>query len=272
MNKALKSALLELKSDGVTLDPIADLDHIIALHNLSLDLLTPLNAPGECLTEPTLKIGGITFRRLSIGARQFLIDVVFDWFPSDVYWQNLAYAYCMATGHEPETIWALQSDRSAFEKAVKTWAKSVGVPFDAMFKAIRSFQDASQREASPTIGPRDYRAALGILHDWRPLPDAYKAGCDAALIADEAEAAQSKANFGPLIEMLLTEYPCEKTGEDWLWRTPAAEIDAILYSRRERQDAEARAEGQTLDSRYMRAHRKFCEYKALITQIKKGSK
>jgi hypothetical protein len=273
MNKALKSALIELKNDGVALDPIVDLDHILALHNLSLEMLSPRDAPGESfLFQPVCQIGNVTLRRLSLGAKRFLADVVFHWFPDDVRWQDLSYAYCMAVGDDPALLWVFQSNRRSFQKAVQAWEKTVGVSFEALKDAIRSFQDGPQRESEGvSIRPGDYRAALGILDDWRPLPKPYKLECEAALIAKSAEVAQTRSDYGPVIDMLLREYPgTGKTGEDWIWRTPDAEIESILHTRRERLDAEARAMKQTTDSRFMRAHRAFCEYKDLVRRIKKG--
>lgn len=273
MNNTLKSALIELKSEGIALDPIADLDHILALHNLSLEMLSLRDAPSESfIFRPVLRIGNVTLRRLSIGARRFLLDEVFDWYPGDALKQDLAYAYTMAVSDTPEKLWEVQGNRREFEKRVKAWEKTVGVSFPALRQAIAAFQQGEQPAGAALIRAGDYRAALGILDKWRKLPDGYKAGCEAALIAQAAEDATNPAGYGRMIDILAREYPgIKKTPEDWLWRTAETEIETLLAARNERLDAEERAVSKIQDTRMLRAHKAFCDYKDLIRRIKKAS-
>lgn len=270
MNRALKSALIELRSEGVNLDPIADLEHILTLHNLALQISTPRTAPGEAAAlRPVLCVGNITLRHLSLGARRFLVDVVGPWFPRDMQMQDLAYAYCMAVGHEPEILWAVQSDRRAFEKCVRKWEKTVGVSYDTLRLAIQSFIDEEKAGQVTHTSPNDYRAAIDLLDRWKPMAESYKMECNASLIAMQAERNTEASLYGKTIEVLVQEYG--RTPEDWIWRTPETEVEILLSARNERLEAEARAVKGAQDDRFMRAHHAFVEYKDMILKLKKGA-
>jgi len=270
MNRALKSALIELKNEGVSLDPIADLEHLLTLHSLSLAMIHPPHPPGErAVFGPSLRVGHITLRRLSLGARRFVVDVAAEWFREDMQAQDLAYAYCMAIGSEPEKLWAVQNNKAAFVKSVRAWERTIGVPFDELRVAIQRFLDVEKAEPGTKAGPREWRAALATLDGWKPLPEPYKTECQAALIAVEVERENEASLYGRDIERLSREYG--RRPEDLVWRTPEAELELLLYNLREKQDAEERALQGAQDSRFMRAHHAFSEYKDMVLRIKKGA-
>lgn len=273
MNQTLKSALRELKSEGVILDPIDDLEHILTLDKLSNEIDNPTSAPGEvgafC---PSITVGGLTLYRLSIGANRFYTETCVPWLDGDAYRQDLAYAFCMAHSNTPEVLWSfavpprstLKGARDRFIKALGAWEKTLTVSMAELTAAIKAFLDTRPAGSAPKPGPRAYRSALATLHAWRPIPDAYRLPAEAALVALEAENAETPECYGPVIEMLTREHG--RTREDWLWRTPEDEIEMLLYNRAERIDSEDRDQY----GRFMRAHRAFCMYKDLVARIKKG--
>jgi hypothetical protein len=273
MNRALKSALLELKADGITLDPIEDLEHILALNTLALRITTPPDPPGErALLQPVLAVGNLTLRHISMGAKRFLIDVVVDWFPGDNITQDLAYAYCMAHTDDPEGLWAMAGSRHAFLKALRCWERTIGTSYEELKAAITKFQTTPQdpQERKPT--GRTYLAAIELLDGWRKLPDSYRLPSEAAAAAMQVEESDEAAPFGWMIELLVREYPgTGKTAEDWLWRTPDTEIEAILYNRDERLSAEARAANGARNDRFQRAHFAFRSYLDMIRKLKKAT-
>lgn len=269
MNLALKSALYELKNEGVILDPIDDLEHIVTLHTLALAISAPRCNPGEAAAfRPALRVGNVTLYRLSLGARRFLIDVVDGWFPGDTHLQDLSYAYAMAIGREPEKLWSLQSDRRAFLHAVRAWEKTVGVSFEQLAVAIRGFLEDVRVESRPKDGLPQYRAAFATLDGWKPLPEPYRTECQAALVARQVEEDATPVGYGQNIARLAQEYG--RRPEDLLWRTPEAELDLLLYEMRQKQDAEERAVTGAHDEQFLRAHKAFCDYKDMILRIKKG--
>ena len=273
MNLTLKSALIELRSDGVSLDPIADLEYILTLDKLSRKISEPFSAGSDApLLLPVLKIGNVTLRRLSLGAQCFLADVVTGWIPDDVAQQDLAYIYCMI--HEPEALWPLQHDRAAFLKAVKAWARGVTVSVEELCTAVKRFlSDASGGErpvSGRTLTPRDCRDALGLLARLRPLPEAYRTDCEAAVIALETEEAEKGHGYGQLIEILTREYGHD--AEYWFWKVSADQISVLMSARNEKLDAEARAIKGAQDDRMQRAHYAFTQYVELVRKLKKGIK
>lgn len=270
MNRALKSALIELKNEGVLLDPIADLEHILTLDKLALNISCPRNSPGESAAlRPALCVGNLTLYRLSLGARRFLVDVVEEWFRDDMATQDLAYAYCMDIGRSPELLWEIQQDRQKFKKRLHAWEKTVGVSFDDLRRALKAFLHEDNNLPGTKGGPSAYRAALATLDGWKPMPAAYKAECQTALIALEVERDSEPAFYGAQIERLVAHHG--KSPEDWIWRTAESELDLLLYNLRERENASDREERGAQDDRFMRAHRAFCEYKDMVVRIKKGS-
>jgi hypothetical protein len=265
MNKALKSALLELKREGISLDPIEDLDHILTLHALAERITNPPPVPGDrAVDEPVLAIGDAVLRPLSIGARRWLTERAARWFPGDSALQDLAYAFAMA--HPPETLWAIEGRCTCF-MALWDWERGLGCSLKALRAALADFLGTLSTEDGRKPGPGDYRAAVGLLDGWRPLPVDYKAGCMAALASLEIEAERDTGGYGPLIELLVREYG--QTPEHWLWRVPERDINMLLEARSERIDREERAtSGKVGDSRMVRAHHAFTQYLDLVRKAK----
>jgi hypothetical protein len=270
MNKALKSALIELKSEGVTLDPIADLDHILVLDRLARQMMAPPSAGEAALFSPAITVGNVTLRRLSLGARVWLAEVVAEWYANEPRQSDLAHLYAMAHSDRPETLWAVQHDRAAMDRAIAAWSRTVTASMNAMIDAAARLHATRGEPDASTRGPGDYRAALGILHRWRPLPEVYRLEAEAALTALALDKDETDIGWGRIIEGLVDEYG--GTAEDWAWRRPEDELVLLLANRRERMDEAASAEQQTRDGRFIRAHREFCMYKDNLARIKKGVK
>lgn len=267
MNPALKSALIELKNNGVTLDPIEDIDHILTLHALGKKLVDPPAVHGETL-RPVLRIGNLTLRRISIGARRWLVDQVAEWFPTDNDRLDLAYAYAMAHAHEPETLWRWLDDRSGFVKALKKWERTITVSMDELRKAIKSFQEESKPEPEAKPGIGDYRNALRILDALVPMPEAYREAVGLKITALQEETDEADRSYGPMIEMLVRDYG--QTAEYWLWRVSYQDLCVILSARIARLNAEAREIKGAQNDRSVRDHYAFVTYKSKLMALKKG--
>lgn len=270
MNLTLKSALIELRSDGVNLDPIADLEHILTLDKLSRRISEPFRAGSDApLLEPELSIGNIVIRRLSLGAQCFLADVVSIWIPDDAELQDLAYIYCMT--HAPEDLWPLQHSRAGFLQAVKDWMKTVGVTRAKLCMTVKRFiadvPGGDQPETVRTLTSGACRGAMNLLTQLRPLPEDYRLEYHAALIALECEESESGHGYGPLVEMLIREYGHD--ADHWLWRVSADEIGIMIAARNEKMEAEARSIKGAQDDRMLRAHHAFVEYVELVRRLKK---
>jgi hypothetical protein len=271
MNKLLKSALIELRRDGINLDPVADLEHILALSKLADRVTDRTPAIGEAsLLRPAMTIGNVTLRHLSQGAQIFLVEVVAgQWWPDDTRNQNRAYAFCMAHTDQPEKLWQLQASRMAFNMAMYEWEKTITIPAEDLQAAIKAFQQEGREEspdATPTAG--DYRVALAKLDALRTVPEAYRAECENKIAAMEVEEDNDPRAYGPIIEMLVREY-----GHDpdyWMWRISARDRSIIIANRNENIEAQNRiAKGHSPDDRVTRAHHAFSVY---IENLRKARK
>lgn len=275
MNRLLKSALIELRGEGVDLDPIADLEHILTLDKLSARVLRPdPSRVSEAFYQPILSIGGVSLRRLSLGAQRFVSEVVLEWFRKDVLQQDLAYIYCMHLSKTPADLWALQDDQVEFTKAMKAWSRSISIPLDSLKKAVRKFLDVAsddqEQSVAVSVTAARGRQALSLLEKVRPMPPDYKLSVTAALEAMEIEENEGDGGYGPMIATLVSEYG--HNGEYWLWRASQAEIELLLKARNEKMEAEIRAVKGSQDDRMQRAHYAFRSYMDTIIKIKKGSK
>lgn len=272
MNRTLKSALIELRGDGVELDPISDLEHILTLDRLSRNISSIKKMPGDdAILAPVLRVGNITLRHLSLGARRFMLDVVAGWFPNDIQTQDLAYAYCMAVGHEPERLWAIQHSRREFKSAITQWEKTVGTPIRELKAAIVEFvntPDPTDTPREPGLG--DYKRAAATLQRLVKMPQEYADQVSMAITAMETEQDNAGEPVAPYIEALIQEYGHD--AEYWTWRISERELDAIMAARRERKDAEAREIQGSRDDRFQSAHHAFKAYLGQLRRTKKGQK
>jgi len=267
MNKALKSALLELKVDGITLDPVDDLHHILALDRLSRRM-TDVQVTGEAgVFSPSITVGNVTLHRLSLGAQQWLFDTVEDWYPENKSAQDMAYLFAMAHSDRPEALWSIQHSRVDTEKAIRAWKRGVNVPVSELRAAARRLQGEAKREEPLSTGPHALKAAMGILNRWKKLPDDYRLAAELELMAAEDE---DESGFGPIIERLCMEYGGRPI--DWVWRRSSDEVWMLLETRRDRVDAQGSDSHTAINSRFMKAHREFCMYKDKLIQLKRAKK
>lgn len=269
MNPALKSALIELKNDGVQLDPIADLEHIITLYHLAEAVTdNPVIASEHAILNPVLKIGSLTLRYLSVGARRWVADRAAEWLIGDKTGQDLAYVFAMAHTEQPEILWAIEDART-LKKALALWSRTIDRPWSHVLAEVGKFL-TTKPDTDSKPGPATLSAAMVALHTIVPLPDQYAAELnlkiEAMTVAHDIEA----KGYGPVIESLCKEH--DKTPEYWLWRVSEVELDYLLTVRRERMDLEARAERVTTDSRFQRAHYRFVTYKDNLLKTKKAAK
>lgn len=270
MNRALKSALIELRSDGVNLDPVTDLEHILTLDRLSRKISEPATGNDSALLRPVLRVGNVNLWHLSLGAQRFLSDVVMEWIPNDTRQQDLAYMYCMC--HDPEELWVVQHDRAAFLANVNEWTKGINVAMPVLSDAVSAFlahaPDGDQATPKAMTTPGDYRRAMSTLGRLLPLPAQYRDECEAALVGLETES--ESGSYGPLIEALCRDYGHD--ADHWLWRVSSREIGMLMAARNEKMEAEARALKGAQDDRMQRAHYAFTQHVELVRRIKKGSK
>ena len=266
MNKLLKSALLEMKNDGITLDPIADLEHILELDRLSRRM-TDLQVTGEAgVFSPSITVGNVTLHRLSLGAQAWLFGAVSEWYAESRADQDMAYLFAMAHSDRPETLWAIQHSKADTDKAIRSWRRSVNIPLKTLTAAAACLQ-GERKEDEPTLtGPAGLKAALGILNKWKRLPEDYRLAAELALMQES----DSEASYGPIIERLCMEYGGSPI--DWVWRRTSDEVWMLLEARWDRKEAENSTSHTAVNSRFMRAHRDFCAYKDRLIQLKRAKK
>lgn len=253
MNPLLKSALLELQRNGVRLDPVADLEHLLALSALAERVLS-VPAPPEqaALLRPAAAAGNVTLHRLTFGAERFVHECVLQW-DLDGALLLAALAYVHAHARDPERLWDCTAEprhwwqwrnaRAVFVRRVRRWMRDV------------------------TATPAELQQTLDELLDVGPGEPP---------VASRADEVKSD-NYGWLIELLVREYGHD--AEHWLWRVPADEIRLLMSARGDRIDRENRsraASGRKAaapdpDARYTRTLREFKAYVARVREEKRSA-
>lgn len=264
MNPLLRSAIRELKDqNGVILDALEDLDHILNLASLADRVLRIQNdLRTEALLRPVRKVGNATLRRLSIGALDFLRTEVADWFSPESEWTALSFAFCHAHGASPAEIWEHRGDVSGWKKTLKEWERTLSCSNADLIHAVQAFQEEQDEldEILASIGTREPKKHKG-----------------------PGEAAPGSGDFGPLVELLCANYVSQvpdgmTPAEFWIWRVPIEQVELLTTSFLDRKDAESRAKrpGKTAiardpDRAFMRAHHALREYMKAIIAEKRGA-
>jgi hypothetical protein len=212
VNKLLNTALRNLASDGLIPDPLLDLDDLMALSVLA-DRVTGRKRSSEYdhAVRAETSIGGVAFRRLSIGAEGFVEACPDLWFGDNVRMLNLAYAFCLAYSAEPSTLWRYEHDRDGFAKAVRTWARGIGCPYDELTARLRAWLRPETATEPDGGQPRE----------------------------------AGESDLGWLVEMLCSEYG--QTPRYWIWEASAAEVGLCWRNWRRRKEAERRKLGGAAD-------------------------
>jgi hypothetical protein len=258
MNPLLRSAIRELKTEhGVTLDALGDLHHILRLKELADAVIRiQKDLRSEGLLHPVRKVGSATFRRLSVGALDFLNDEVASWYGTDSVKMAMSFAFCHAHAERPGLIWESRGQKRNWEKRIRKWRRSLGVSMPELLATLDDFQT-------------ELESLDIILEEEAAKP--------------QADSKPHSESFGPLIDLLASQYPVTPPdgmtiGEWWIWRVPAEEIDLLVDAFLERQEAEqrrARKPGQAFatdpDKTFIRAHHALRVYMDAIVQEKEGT-
>lgn len=151
MNELVSTSVRMLQAEGVALRLPDDLADLIELNRLA-DLVTQATPSSEYLAavEPELQIGGVTLRRLSLGAVEFMENHVAEWFGEDPDDYLRSLVYCMAEGRDPAALFAYTTATS-WRKAVRRWCRQVSVSLPELQAAIARFQRAEKTDDQAAV-------------------------------------------------------------------------------------------------------------------------
>ena len=227
MNALTKKALAKAFGKGAESVPVAAIDDIAALEALAaeasgntprgrLDKIAALDLP--------VCVGGLELRRLSIGALEWLNGLQGGYYAGDARTMDIAVVYALAHSHEPDALAAMGGSVSTTFK-LHLWARTLKASW------------ASLNEAAEYL--------LGIDRN-RPAAPAADTG--------NGSAEDNPADFGPVLECLLSEYG--NTAEYWLWEVPCATVTELLAARERRLSIQSGERGG-MTSAQVSAHKAF---------------
>lgn len=206
MHELAVTTIRQWIGQGFRLDPLLDFDDLAELNRLAGAVMGEdgRTAPYRKALEPEFHMGGMTFRRLSIGVRSF-IDEHFDkWFSGDEESKAYARVWCLAHGREPGLVWQYQHDPKGFCEEVQRWYRGLKCTPDEL---------------------------------WGPLSNWYTGGEKPA--ETKQEDGRKAGDLSAMIEELASEYGKPEVGY-WLWEV--SEDDVVLMARKMR-ERKAREKG-----------------------------
>lgn len=260
MNPLALSTVRRLRDEhGIPLDPTdpRDFDRLQRILELSGQILrTQKDAQAVGILRPVLVVGNLTFRRLSIGAEEFLRSCVATWFDDADDAAVLSWAYCHAHGDDPAEIWKSYSDRETWSKMIQSWKRTIGASRTEVLSALEAFQ-YRVTQADEILAKARIEAEHAIRED-----------------------RSGSGDWGPLIGILASEYgspdPRLSPAEYWIWKAAAEDIALLLDAYLERQRNEEKPKGPAFshspDSPFMRAHAALNLYVAQIVAEKAKQK
>lgn len=135
MNGKLKAEMSGWAAEGIRPDALLDFDALLELERLGDSILGDTLSPDLLeIIRPSISVRGLTFWRLSHGAKLFVQDSVSVWYEIGSPIWTVAIAFVLHFSRNPEKLWAL-ADRESFSEAVRIFWK--GLPLtDAELAAV----------------------------------------------------------------------------------------------------------------------------------------
>jgi len=201
--------------DGIRLDPTddKDLSDIFALDHYARQMRGgPVERLRDPFLHPSLTYNGVTFRRLSIGMRDWIHDVCEKWYGTGPMY-NASVVYCLAHADQPEFAWSFETDQSGWDRLVRGW-----------MRACRIVQEDLTCIILALYPPVEY--------------------------GDTARAREHAQDYGPLVEMLVREYG--ETPEHWIWTATDSQVETLATRYLERLDAKEEAAAGAAGSKGIR--------------------
>lgn len=197
-------AIEDVQAAGIIVDPVRDFERLRTVQDLATATVAAIDeATTRCLLVPCRGVGDVVLYRPSIGARAFM-RAASSWFAGDPVMSDFAILYVLAHSNKPESsMWPYHGNREAFARVVIEWAGDKRVAYADAIAAARKLLQDEERG-----GPSN--------------PSHVPA-------------------WGRIVERLCQEYG--RTPDDWIWRTPEAQVAAVLDALALRQEEAARAAG-----------------------------
>jgi hypothetical protein len=220
------------RQNSIRFDVVADADALAEIMTLA-DAATKAEADEAPILRKSVRIGGITFFRLSHGAGEWFATVADGMGKDTLYCGALAFA--CAHSPNPYALWDAPDAETA-RPLVKEWMKGIGCPLDELFSSLTAFLS----EGRPSPLPGD---------------------------APPSEEASTATHWGAALDLLC--YTYGRSPEDWLWRTSREEFDLMLgqaIQRRKRESDDRRADPN--DRAVIASHRMVLRIAALVEIVK----
>ncbi len=217
-------------AEGLSPCPLLDFDDLAELNRLAGAVMgTDGRTPGyKAAQTPEIHIGGIVFRRLSIGVKAFIRDNFDAWFGEDENSKTYGWVWCLAHARDPVNVWKYQHDARGFCEEVQRWYRSLACTHEEL---------------------------------WGPLAEWYRAGEKPVEIDGDTKPPE---DLSSLIEQLAAEYARPELSY-WLWEISEQEVALLARKMNERKAREAGvAFGADIDDPRLALLAKYRKHEAAV--------
>ena len=130
LHKLAEQTVKDLRRDGIEPTP----EEILWLHSAAVEMARPTPCDSSTFLDFPIICGNVTLLPLSIGAKEWL-RLHADWFDGDDILFQLAEAFCMAQGRNPESFDGLTNRVKAVAK-VLVWARKIDCSAEELSRAM----------------------------------------------------------------------------------------------------------------------------------------
>ena len=227
MNRHGKASLVRLTRAGAKLDPVAHADIIVRLHNLGEEVDAVSLVDDAAFLHPCLTLHGMTFWRLSIAARKFLLDEILPrWDDEEIL--LLANAWVMTLPRAPDAFAPDYRNPDEVTKGIEGFRRSCSLDARELAQVIMQMDRPGPGDESP--------AEPGM--DREPAP-----------LRNLVEALVAETKIGP---------------EYWVFEASEDVVRIMVQRMAERKSEMARTAGKAVasdpDSRFNRARKRLMDF------------
>lgn len=175
MNRHGRAALTRLAKAGVALTLPADADVVIRLHELGQAVDAVRTTDDEAVLMPCIESHGLTFWRLSIAARRFLIDDVFPATRNDAE-AFLGRLWAMSLDRRAEAFAPYRDRPRAIRRAIKRFARSCPLSEGELVEIMNRLDpqpESDPADKSEARDPADIPTMVEALQKETGLPVSY---------------------------------------------------------------------------------------------------
>lgn len=164
-----------IASAGKVIDWVGDFQLLADLDRLAREQDAPPSSEHAALLDTPMTVGRVTLHRLSLGAVHWYQHIAKVWWGDDKDMLNMALVWAHAHSRDPDAIEKMSINQRGAKWALKAWALTRGVPWEAMMAAVDALlPPRSQKvDGQESDGQANTMSLVARLVSQTGLPETY---------------------------------------------------------------------------------------------------